>query len=601
MLKALYDYAIGHKLTLPAGYIKKTVKAYISLGADGQFLGIQMGTDEAVAAPDIGSLANGKDKSNVLVEKRSVVIPEEASLKSAFFLNALKDGGKAEPRLSLCACALEDSETAARIREKLDQNKVKASDRISFMVDGVSVLEGEAVLNWWLSFRQQFQKTDGKSKTVCLITGEPTIPATTTTPVNGLHSVGGHARGDALICFDKNAFCSYDLKKAENAPVSEESFAAVKAGLDDLLSKSPKPIAGMKFVHWYDRDIPQEEDPLQDDDLFGFEDPYADDEPEELTELTPEEQQRKEREARKQADKLIESVQGSQKEYYLDDVSYYILLLSGVGGRVMIRRYERGNYQELRERLDQWKRDIALTNSYGTAEMKSCKLSARLMSLMSYQKVDNRPFERQAKEMAGLTPTILSAILSGGVLPDTVAARALAHIRSLMLSNEENNDYLEWEIGLACQWLKVWLIRTRNKGDVLMKEYNPEYHSNAYYSGAMMSVYEAIQQAAMPDVNASIMQRFYASAVQTPALVLGRLSSMSVHHLEKMENEWLMKHLKDYLDETAAKINGRIPATLNLEQQSDFALGYYQMCAKLTKEKLERIAAKKVKEENKED
>jgi CRISPR-associated protein Csd1 len=56
--------------------------------------------------------------------------------------------------------------------------------------------------------------------------------------VPGLFSVGGHASGDALICFDKNAFCSYDLEKAANAPVSEEAVTAVNAALTDLYFQS---------------------------------------------------------------------------------------------------------------------------------------------------------------------------------------------------------------------------------------------------------------------------------------------------------------------------------------------------------------------------
>ena len=73
MLKALYDYALRHDLTLPAGYINKTVKAYILLYGDGRFQDIELGTDEAIPAPDIGSLANGKDKSNVLLETDTIV------------------------------------------------------------------------------------------------------------------------------------------------------------------------------------------------------------------------------------------------------------------------------------------------------------------------------------------------------------------------------------------------------------------------------------------------------------------------------------------------------------------------------------------------
>ena len=42
----------------------------------------------------------------------------------------------------------------------------------------------------------------------------------------------------------------------------------MKAALDDLLKDAPI-LAGMKFVHWFDREIPQEEDPLYTVD-FGY-------------------------------------------------------------------------------------------------------------------------------------------------------------------------------------------------------------------------------------------------------------------------------------------------------------------------------------------
>ena len=95
MLKALYDYACRHDLALPAGCVKKTVKAWIHLDAQGSFQFIEPVDNQNVVAPDIGSLANGKDKSNILVEKRSVVLPDEETPKSRFFLNALWEGSGA--------------------------------------------------------------------------------------------------------------------------------------------------------------------------------------------------------------------------------------------------------------------------------------------------------------------------------------------------------------------------------------------------------------------------------------------------------------------------------------------------------------------------
>ena len=113
MLKSLYDYAVRNGLTLSPGYMNKTVKAYVALLSNQEdFATIIPGNDEAIPAPDIGSLANGTDKSNVLLEKRSIVFPAESTAKSAFFLTALKDASAYEPLLIPCIKAIENPVSA---------------------------------------------------------------------------------------------------------------------------------------------------------------------------------------------------------------------------------------------------------------------------------------------------------------------------------------------------------------------------------------------------------------------------------------------------------------------------------------------------------
>ena len=80
-----------------------------------------------------------------------------------------------------------------------------------------------------------------------------------------------------------------------------------------------------------------------------------------------------------------------------------------------------------------------------------------------------------------------------------------------------------------------------------------------------------------------------------PALVIGQLSSRSNHHLEKIENGWLADKYREKLQEISVALGTSIPATLNLEQQSYFALGYYQMGAKLNQERNRNVAAAKEK------
>lgn len=591
MLKALYDYAAVQELALPPGYVKKTVRAYIMLTPDGEFYGITPGDDEPVAAPDIGSLANGREKSNVLLEKRSIVIPEEPSAKSSFFLQTLKEGGAAEPMLTVCAQALETPETVAAIREELDRQKIGASDRISFLVDGRSILKSPQTLAWWREFRKQFQKEGDGSASLCLITGEPTVPVKTTMPISGLHAVGGHARGDTLICFDKTAFCSYGLKQAANAPVSEEAFCAVKAALDHLLENAPV-LAGMKFVHWFDRKLDASDDLMIQCGDFGFEI-----EPEE----EPGDNGQEARDAVKRATEKVRSVLTGQIDPALNDVSYFILLLSGVGGRVMVRRFERGSYRDLHEKLRRWHSELQLVNSGGSTPIRPCKLTARLMRLLKYQKTDTNPFRRLEKELSGITPAVILSVLTGAALPDSIAARALAYIRSQMLSQSDEDGGASVTVpdGLACQWLKVWLIRKScGKEIYLMEKYNMKHPNPAYHCGGQMAVYAAIQHAAMPDVNTGIVQRYYASAIQMPAMVMGQLSHRSTHHLNKMGNQWLAGEYQKLLAELNVALGNTVPVTLTLEEQSYFALGYYQMSAELNRMKSERIAKKQGKDFN---
>lgn len=587
MLKALYDYGVRHQLALPPGFTGKTVKAYVSLSENDDRVSIYLGEDELVPCPDIGSLANGKDKSNVLAEKRSVVIPEEPGSKSTFFLEALRSAAEKESLLKVCVHALETPEIVAAVRAELDRAKIKPGDRISFRVNGQSILQSEKIRAWWQVYRKQFSAADKRLSALCLITGEPTIPMTTTTPIQGLRVVGGHGRGDALICFDKTAFCSYNQKKAVNAPVSEEAFGVVKAAMDDLLKDAPI-LAGMKFVHWFDREVPQEDDPLYAVD-FGYDLP--EDETDEETEpevsvnvLT----------ARNQANRIPESVYSGQPVPDLGNVSYYILLLSGANSRVMIRRYDRGSYTDLRRNLAQWYDDLALTNQGGTGTIRSVKLSARLLRLLKFQKSDSRPFERLSKELAGITPAVVQAILSGGYLPDAIAAKALAYIRSELLLNDDSSTQSALPNSLACQWLKVWLLRKHRiyhqEGQIL-EEYDLNLRNAAYHCGGLMAVYAAIQRTAMPGVNTGIVERYYASAIQMPALVIGQLSSRSNHHLEKIKNGWLADQYREKLQEISVALGTSIPATLNLEQQSYFALGYYQMGARLNQERNRNIAA----------
>lgn len=589
MLKAFYDYAIRNDLVLPPGYNNKTIKAYVSLSREGEFLGIILGDDIPVLCPDIGSLANGKEKCNPIVEKRSVIfkdasdLEDKAKIKRHFYYQVLKDGSDSVPEFEVCVKAAEDEKTLLAIAEALNKNKIKGSDRISFIVDGKKIVQAAGLRDWWNIYRKKFFDIEKKEKKLCLITGEDTVPMETVPPVTGLAVVGGHARGDALICFDKSAFCSYDQKKSANAPVSETAFFAAKAALDHLLKRAPV-LANMKFVHWYEQDVAAENDPVLNANFLGISTVKND---EEDGEVSAKEDKNKARSVENQASRLIKSVTTGEQIPHVSS-QYTIVLLSGVNGRVMVRQYEHGSYEELQRNIELWNEQLELKALNGIQNERSKKLNARLICLLKKQNSDSKIWDRVNKELSEITQAIIYAIIHGTSLPDAVALRSLAYIRSQMLENDENQTGMRIPDATACQWLKVWLMR-KGKENEIMSEYDPKHKSAAYHCGAAMAVHAAIQNVAMKNVNATIVQRYYSSASQMPALVLGQVSRLSAYHLDKIENGWLRKQYEDALNGAYCAIGNEIPATLTLEQQAYFALGYRQMCTKLQKDKNERI------------
>ena len=273
----------------------------------------------------------------------------------------------------------------------------------------------------------------------------------------------------------------------------------------------------------------------------------------------------------------------------------------------MVRRYEHGSYETLRANLNQWREDLSLSDNLGTGEIRPQKLTRRLQRLVKDQKkVGSELAEQMKKELAGVTPTIVMAILNGTPLPDTVAVRALAYIRSKLLSPEENTKNPNLPDGIACQWLKAWLIRKsrmRKEEAVLTMNYDRDFPNAAYHCGALMAVYADLQRAAMEEINATIVQRFYASASRTPTLVLGTLERMGAVYLDQLRKK--SKHglaniyegrLNDIYSFFGKDGFHQLPSALNLEDQSYFALGYRQMCTQMNADK---AAAKAAKEEEK--
>lgn len=562
MLDRLVHYARSHGLTAEPGFVPRAIRWVIVCDRAGKFLELtDLATPEErngrtfPKCPEL-SLSEikrgGSGCRHFLVDSADVVAlftdtPEDPKIlaKHAYFTNLLRQAAQVMPDLAAAALALSDPESRKAIQDGLQAGKAKPTDRMTFAVFGAEPLypvESSAWHDWWRQFRRGLSRDENLSKAAgtvrCLASGELVEPAPTHPKIAGLSDVGGIAMGDSLASFKQEAFCSYGLVQAANAPVSEEIASEYRAALNELIKNHSRRLVHSKVVHWFKDRVTPQEDPLawlDEDDTV------------------------QEASAQQRAQELLDAIRTGRRPDLLGN-RYYALTLSGAAGRVMVRDWMEGSFEELVKNIDDWFEDLAIVRRDGSGLAPSPKFRAALFSL--------------AREPKDLSPTLEAPLYRAAVrnepIPLQVRNLALARFKIDVLDPDKPFNHAR--MGL----LKASLIR---QGDRHMQPYLNEDHPDpAYHCGRLMAMLAAVQYRALGDVGASVIQRYYAAASTTPALVLGRLTRTSQFHLDKLDRG-LARWYEKRIAETWGHLRDAVPQTLTLEEQSLFALGYYQQIA----------------------
>jgi CRISPR-associated protein Csd1 len=583
MLEQLVQYAQKYHLAGP-GFAPKEVRWAIQCDPSGRYLGVVELGDTSLKknpgrqfrlCPDLNQpeLVGGtQPRSHFLIETLETVLlygskgtareaTQKAEGKRRFFIRLLKDAATACRETACFADLLEDESLRQQIIADLQRQKARVTEKITLMVlgrDPPFLVEDASWHQWWNEFRAGLQKPEtppakqkrtAKQKPVpkmrCLVTGRLVEPAKTHPKITELADVGPPpAMHAALVSFDKDAFSSYGLKQSANAPMSEETAAAYRAALNDILAKHSRRLAGTKIAYWFDRHVPPEHDPL-----FFLSDP-------------PEQQE--EQDALAAARNLLRSIEEGHRpeDRVFANNRYHILTLSRNGSRVMVRGWLEGHFEELLRNTIAWFDDLAILRRDGSGLASPPKFMAVLGSLF-----------RELKDIpAPLAASMWGAAVQYRPIPGPALARAVARAAIDVLNDQPPNHA---RMGL----MKAYLLR---KGETAMQpQLTPSLEDPAYQSGRLMAVLADLQRRALGDVGAGVVQRYYAAASTTPALVLGRLIRTSQFHLDKLHGQspGLAVWFDQRIAEICAAIKEPLPRTLTLEQQSLFALGYYQQKA----------------------
>ena len=596
MLNAVLDYARSRDAVEP-GFKPKSVRWLINFSPDGQFLDVfdAAGGDKKSkgrtfrVCPDLTSqeiVSAGGGCRHFLVDSVDVVallakdeVDDKLTAKHDYFVSLLQQAGSELESVAILkpiAIALGDETTLATIRSKLVEKKAKPMDVATFAIvddNGArAIVEDSDWHDWWRAFRSRLadQRRDKKPakktefasdaaahRMQCVLTGELVEPMPTHNKIEGLSDVGGLSMGDALTSFDKEAFCSFGLQQGANAAMSEQVVKTYSATLNELIKTRGRKLASAKVVYWYSGELPPEDDLLE--DLFGLEAP--DDGQAEGTEVdsppSKGEQETRRAQAENKAKKLLAAIQTGERPD-LADFRYYAVTVSANSGRVVIRDWMEGSFAELATAIAEWFSDLAIIGRDGRRVIQSHKFGAVLAAPL-----------RDLKDATGpLVAALWRCALKRQAIPHHVMAQTLNRVRIDLMQGESARHA---RLGL----LKAYCNRNERLPK-MSNELNKLETNPAYLSGRVMAVLATIQKMALPGVGAGIVQRYYAAASATPALVLGRLiRNAQIGHLPKIDNEGVERRLV----EIWGQMKSQPPRVLSLEEQTLFAMGYYHEMA----------------------
>ena len=570
MLHHVVEYARGQALAAEPGFAPKAARWAILCGARGDYLGlVELGDTNLrnnpgrhfLKAPDLSQpemKAGGVTKSHFLIDTASVVAgygKDASEGKRQYFAALLEQASGAMPVLGEAARTLRSDDSMARLRADLEERKAKPTDKVTFQIDGEFPAESDVWHVWWREFRKGLQTAKqqaGKTsdaKMLCFLTGETVEPAATHPKITGLTSVGGLAMGDVLIGFKQESFRSYGLEQSANAAMSELAAKAYQAGLNDLIANHSVLLAGTRVAHWFRKTIASEDDPLS--WMVGSI------ETEELS-------------AQIRAQKMLNSIRAGERPDLARN-TYYALTISSNSGRVVIRDWMEGDFEELVGNVNEWFSDLEIVQRDGAGSARAPKLAAVLAALV-----------RELKDVAPPTAAKLYRVAARDeAIPLWAMAQALARARIDVIQGERPNHA---RMGLIKAYhVRKWRQEGASMAGELKPELNAELQNGAYQCGRLMAVLGKLQTSALGDVGAGVIQRYYAAASTTPALVFGRLVRGAQPHLSKIGDQrpGLKVWYERQMSEICGLIGTSMPKTLGLEDQSLFALGYYQQLAAL--------------------
>lgn len=542
LLQKLKEYADKRLKLPPRLYSETPIRYIVELDSTGRLLNPQP-TD--TADPSSPRTRRGQGRLAPQVQRTSRVKPLLLADNAEYTLGLVR-GGSDPKRAAEChqayldlvgRCADMTQEPAVKaVRRFLDSDplaQLRLPDdfdpgaKITFRVDGVFPIDLPAVQDFWAA---EHDPSADAPVMQCLICGqERPVLKRLQEKIKGVP--GGQTSGTAIISANAEAFESYGLEASLIAPTCASCGERFTKAANELLAdrSSRLILNSAAFVFWTRAPV-----------AFSFRDFLDNPQPDQVR-------------------SLLASVQTGQRMPEVDDTAFYATVLSGSGGRAVVRDWIDTTVGEAKRHLATWFQRQAIVGPYGEAPQ---PLGLYALAAATV---------RELKDLAPPTPrALLRAALTSTPLPFDLLYQAVRRNRAEQGITRQRAALIKL----------VWLSQQPNAKEDMMVQLDPDNPNPAYRCGRLLAVLEEVQRQAVPGAKATIVDRFFGAASSAPASVFGRLLRGAQPHLAKLERDKPAAYyaLQQRLEDILGELSG-FPHTLTLEEQGLFALGYYHQRA----------------------
>ena len=395
---------------------------------------------------------------------------------------------------------------------------------ITFQVNGTMVIDIPEVQTFWAAHN----KPQGPDMQ-CLVCGtnRPAMKRLQS-KIKGIP--GGQTSGTSIISANSETYESYGLEASLTAPVCAQCAEGFTRGCNALLASESNKFGTRDgvYIFW-----------TRENQEYNFGSSISDPQP-------------------LHVQALIESAQTGRWSD-ADEAPFYAAYLSGAGSRTVVRDWIDTTIKSVKTNLALWFRQQEIApGADGNAKYYGLKA-------LAYTTV------RDPRDLPVTTHrTLFKSAIEGTPLPRQILQQALRRCQA-------ESSVPRHRAAL----IKLALFRlTPQSTEDYMAGIDHENTEPGYLCGRLFAAIERTQMTANPNINATIVDRYYGTASTAPGAVFPMLLKNTKHHLSKIRREKARAYYA--IEKEIEDITGKIavfPKTLSLEDQGRFALGYYHQKA----------------------